>query len=148
MRGKPLAKNTRLILHFAENKRPTRETIAPHPPSPSPHEFGLRLIKFQVNSSEFTRRGGAIFHNQKPELSTISSQPSRIAPREGCQPSQHPSSFILHPPSYERALSAPIQQSMATTKPPRIKHKPTTRVTVLLLRPPLISTLVAGLSGS
>ena len=64
VRGKPLAKNTRLILHFAPNQRPnsvTKKPIAPHPPSPSPREFGLRLIEFQVNSSEFTRRGGAYF---------------------------------------------------------------------------------------
>ena len=33
---------------------------SPHPPSP--REFGLRFIEFQVNSSEFTRRGGAMFH--------------------------------------------------------------------------------------
>ena len=71
MRGKPLAKNTRLILRFVENKRPIKKTIAPHPPSPSPREFGFRVIKFQVISSEFTRRGGAIFHNQKPEVSAI-----------------------------------------------------------------------------
>ena len=32
-----------------------------HNGSPSPREFGLRLIKFQVNTSEFTRRGGAYF---------------------------------------------------------------------------------------
>ena len=28
---------------------------------PSPREFGLSLIKFQVDSSEFTRRGGPYF---------------------------------------------------------------------------------------
>ena len=77
MRGNPLTKNTHSILHFAENKRSFRKPIAPHPPSPSPREFGLRLFKFQVDSSEFTRRGGAIFHYQKSKVSAIASQPSR-----------------------------------------------------------------------
>ena len=36
-----------------------RKSVTPHPPSPSPREFGSRLIKCQANRSEFTRRGGA-----------------------------------------------------------------------------------------
>ena len=71
MRGKPLTKNTHSISNFAENKRLTRKPIAPHPPSPSPREFELRFTKFQVNSSEFTRRGGAYFIFKKPEVSPI-----------------------------------------------------------------------------
>ena len=45
----------------AEQTSSKEERLAPHPPHPSLlREFGLRLIKFQVNSSEFTRRGGHI----------------------------------------------------------------------------------------
>ena len=49
VRGNPLAKNTYLIFHFAANKGPnsiTSKPVAPHPPSPSPREFGLRFIEF------------------------------------------------------------------------------------------------------
>ncbi|MDB2685967.1 C25 family cysteine peptidase [Mariniblastus sp.] len=38
-----------------------RILTAPHPPSPSPREFGSRLMECKANSSEFKRRGGASY---------------------------------------------------------------------------------------
>ena len=56
-----------------QQSQPTKKNlITPHPPSPSPREFGLRLTKCQAHTSEFTRRGGASFlFFVKPRLSII-----------------------------------------------------------------------------
>ena len=48
--------------NYDQQSQPTKKNlITPHPPSPSPREFGSRLRKCRANRSEFTRRGGAYF---------------------------------------------------------------------------------------